>query len=92
MLQAGRGDLTAAVSTAELAVAEHQRLPMPFERARTQLLLGQLQRPKRRRDAATTTLHEALQTFQNIGHHRVGRARQSRTGTRALQAGTVTKD
>ncbi len=67
MLQAGRGDLTAAVSTAELAVAEHQRLPMPFERARTQLLLGQLQRRKRRRDAATTTLHEALQTFQTLG-------------------------
>ncbi|MCV7089946.1 AAA family ATPase [Mycobacterium interjectum] len=67
MLQAGRGDISAAVTTAELAVAEHERLPMPFERARTQLLLGQLQRRQRRRDAAATTLQEAAQTFRRLG-------------------------
>lgn len=67
MLQAARGDVTAAVTTAELAMAEHQRLPMPFERARTLLLLGQLQRRQRRRDAATATLQEAAQTFQRLG-------------------------
>ncbi|MGA8546117.1 MAG: LuxR family transcriptional regulator [Mycobacterium sp.] len=67
MLLAGRGDLTAATTTAELAMTEHQRLPMPFERARTQLLLGQLQRRQRRRDAATATLTEAHQTFERLG-------------------------
>lgn len=67
MLQAGRGDVTAAVATAELAMTEHQRLPMPFERARTQLLLGQLQRRQRRRDAATATLQAALQAFEQLG-------------------------
>ncbi|SPM26691.1 AAA family ATPase [Mycobacterium terramassiliense] len=67
MLQAARGDVTAAVATAESAVAEHQRLPMPFERARTQLLLGQLLRRQRRRDAAAATLQEAAQTFQRLG-------------------------
>jgi DNA-binding CsgD family transcriptional regulator len=67
MLQAGRGNLSAATTTAELAMTAHQRLPMPFERARTQLLLGQLQRRQRRRDAATATLHEVLQTFQRLG-------------------------
>jgi DNA-binding CsgD family transcriptional regulator len=67
MLQAGRGDVTGALATAELAMAEHQRLPMPFERARTQLLLGQLQRRQRRRDAATASLDEALRTFRGIG-------------------------
>jgi DNA-binding CsgD family transcriptional regulator len=67
MLRAGRGDVAEALATAELAMAEHQRLPMPFERARTQLLLGQLQRRHRRRDAASTTLQEALQTFQRLG-------------------------
>ncbi|OBB96484.1 LuxR family transcriptional regulator [Mycobacterium sp. 852002-40037_SCH5390672] len=67
MLQAGRGDLSAATITADLAMAEHQRLPMPFERARTQLLLGQLQRRQRHRDTAKATLRDALQTFEQLG-------------------------
>ncbi|OBI67818.1 AAA family ATPase [Mycobacterium sp. E796] len=66
MLQAAQGDVAAAAATAELAMAEHERLAMPFERARTQLLLGQLQRRQRRRDA-TPTLREALRTFQQLG-------------------------
>jgi DNA-binding CsgD family transcriptional regulator len=67
MLLAARGDLTAATETAERAMIEHQRLPMPFERARTQLLLGQLQRRKRQREAGAATLREALQTFDDLG-------------------------
>ena len=67
MLQAAHGDLNTATATAELAMAQHQRLPMPFERARTQLLLGQLQRRQRHRDAATATLREAQHTFQQLG-------------------------
>jgi ATP/maltotriose-dependent transcriptional regulator MalT len=66
MVLAARGDLTAATSMAGHAMAEHERLPMPFERARTQLLLGQLQRRQRHR-AAAATLHQALQTFEEIG-------------------------
>ncbi|OBF18157.1 hypothetical protein A5725_20940 [Mycobacterium kubicae] len=67
MLQAGRGELAAATSTAELAMTEHERLPMPFERARTQLLLGQLQRRQRHREAAIATLQDALHTFERLG-------------------------
>jgi DNA-binding CsgD family transcriptional regulator len=67
MLQAAQGDPTTAAATAELAMAQHQRLPMPFERARTQLLLGQLQRRRRQRDAATASLREAHHTFQELG-------------------------
>ncbi|OBG24631.1 LuxR family transcriptional regulator [Mycobacterium sp. 852002-51057_SCH5723018] len=67
MLMAGGGDVTGALATAERAMTEHKRLPMPFERARTQLLLGQLQRRHRRRDAAIATLQEALQTFEQLG-------------------------
>jgi DNA-binding NarL/FixJ family response regulator len=67
-MPAARGDLPAATTVVERAMAEHDRLPMPFERARTQLLLGQLQRRQRRRDAAaTTTLQSALQTFEQLG-------------------------
>ncbi|MCW2663012.1 MAG: ATP-dependent transcriptional regulator [Mycobacterium sp.] len=67
MLLAARGELTVATTTAERAMTEHERLPMPFERARTQLLLGQLQRRQRHRDASTATLGEALQTFEQLG-------------------------
>jgi DNA-binding CsgD family transcriptional regulator/tetratricopeptide (TPR) repeat protein len=67
MLLAARGDLEAATAAVQEAMVEHDRLPMPFERARTQLLLGQLQRRQRQRVAAATTLRDALQTFEQLG-------------------------
>jgi DNA-binding CsgD family transcriptional regulator/tetratricopeptide (TPR) repeat protein len=66
MLLAARGDLEAAAAAAELAMTEHDRLPMPFERARTQLLLGQLQRRQRHKAAASATLREALAVFEAL--------------------------
>lgn len=67
MWLAAEGDVIAASSMAEQAMREHDRLPMPFERARTQLLLGQLQRRQRQKINATTTLNEALGTFSDLG-------------------------
>ena len=67
MLLAGRGDIDAASVAAQEAMAHHDRLAMPFERARTQLVVGQLQRRQRRRDAASATLREALVTFEDLG-------------------------
>lgn len=67
MLSAAGGDVEAAVSAAQQAMVHHDRLQMPFERARTQVVLGQLQRRQRRKDAAATTLHEALRTFEQLG-------------------------
>lgn len=67
MLQAADGDVAAATETAQRAMAEHDRLPMPFERARTQLLLGQLHRRQRQRLAAASCLNEALATFDRLG-------------------------
>jgi DNA-binding NarL/FixJ family response regulator len=66
MLLAARGDLDAAGLAALQAMVEHERLPMPFERARTQLLLGQIQRRQRRKEAATETLSEALAAFEEM--------------------------
>ncbi|MGX9787426.1 ATP-binding protein [Mycobacterium sp. MMS18-G62] len=65
MVLAARGDAEAALQTAERAMAEHDRLTMPFDRARTQLLLGRLQDRVRNRDA-TATLHEALTVFEQL--------------------------
>jgi DNA-binding CsgD family transcriptional regulator len=67
MWLAARGDVVAAEHVAHQAMTEHDRLPMPFERARTQLLLGQLQRRQRRKEAAAATLHEALRAFEDMG-------------------------
>jgi len=67
MWMAATGDVEGAVLMAEQAMREHERLPMPFERARTQLLLGQLQRRQRLKETAAATLHEALSTFEDLG-------------------------
>ncbi len=66
MLLAAAGDLDAATECAQQAMAQHDRLTMPFERARTQLLLGQLQHRQRHRDAAAATLTESLATFERL--------------------------
>jgi DNA-binding CsgD family transcriptional regulator len=65
MVLAARGDVDAAVQSARGALREHGRVPMPFERARTQLLLGQLLR--RARPEAEAVLHDALATFEELG-------------------------
>lgn len=67
MLLAARGDLKGATVAVEAAMTEHERLPMPFERARTQLLLGQLQRRRRMKSVAASTLRSVLQTFEELG-------------------------
>ncbi|MEX7471429.1 LuxR C-terminal-related transcriptional regulator [Mycobacterium adipatum] len=67
MLLAARGDVDAAANAAQQAMVEHQRLPMPFERARTQLLVGQLERRQRHKQAASAALNAALQTFEQLG-------------------------
>ena len=66
MTLAAQGDVDAANRAVAQALTEHDRLPMPFERARTQLLAGQLQRRQRQKDQAATTLREALKTFEDL--------------------------
>ncbi|ORA37827.1 hypothetical protein BST13_07245 [Mycobacterium aquaticum] len=67
LLLAAQGEPDRAVVVAQQALAEHDRLPMPFDRARTQLVLGQLQRRQRRRRVAVETLAQALATFEALG-------------------------
>ncbi|UUO02906.1 AAA family ATPase [Mycolicibacterium novocastrense] len=67
MWLAARGDVDAAVRVVHQAMTEHDRLQMPFERARTQLLVGQLQRRQRQKESAATTLTEALRAFEEMG-------------------------
>jgi DNA-binding CsgD family transcriptional regulator len=67
MLHAAQGHVDAAYDSAYRAMAEHDRLPMPFERARTLLLLGQLQRRQRKKDTSARTMREVLGLFEELG-------------------------
>ena len=66
MLLAATGDVGGAAAAASRAVAEHDRVAMPFERARTVLLLGQLQRRLRTKEPASASLHQALAVFEEL--------------------------
>lgn len=67
MLRAAARDLDGALAAADEAMRHHDGLDMPFERARTQLLLGQVQRRRRTRTAAAEVLTAALSTFESLG-------------------------
>ena len=67
MLLAARRDETAGLAAFERALVEHERVPMPFDRARTLLALGAAQRRAKRKRDARETLAEALATFERLG-------------------------
>jgi len=67
LLLAASGNMEAAIEAAEVALAQHEQLAMPFDRARTLLVLGRLQRRLGKRRASKSTLEETLRTFEGIG-------------------------
>jgi DNA-binding CsgD family transcriptional regulator len=67
LLLATAGDMTGAAAVLEQSVGEHDALPMPFEAARTQLLLGGVQRRSGHRTKARRTLEVAQRTFVALG-------------------------
>jgi DNA-binding CsgD family transcriptional regulator/tetratricopeptide (TPR) repeat protein len=90
LIAAGEGDL----ETAEAALLESVRLMdrgcAVFERARSQLALGTVQRRLRKKQSARATLREALTTFERLGARMWGdrtRAELRRIGGRSAPAG-----
>ena len=67
LLAAAAGNLECAHEHVEGALVAHERLPMPFELARTLLLQGQLQRRGGERRAARESLERALALFEELG-------------------------
>jgi DNA-binding CsgD family transcriptional regulator len=93
LLLAAQGDLDGALASLEQAIVEHERLPMPFERARTLLALGQVQRRVKQRRAARETLESAQAIFEELGAVLwVTKAREelARIGGRKASAGGLT--
>jgi DNA-binding CsgD family transcriptional regulator len=66
-LLAAAGDQSAALEHLGSAVELHGRLEQPFELARTQLVLGTVQRRGRLRRAARESLGSALAIFDELG-------------------------
>jgi DNA-binding CsgD family transcriptional regulator len=67
LLRAAQGDHDGALEALTQALAAFQRLPVPFERGRTLLALGTLQRRTKQRGAAQASLGAALAEFQALG-------------------------
>ena len=91
LLAAADGELTAAAAAVEEALAHHEQLEMPFERARTLLVQGRiLRRLKQKRDARAA-LEEALAVFEqarcrDVGANHRGRAEPARDASRPGRA------
>jgi len=64
---AARGELDEAAEALERALTEHERCPMPFERARTLLVQGRLQRRRKQKRQARLSLDEARALFAAAG-------------------------
>jgi DNA-binding CsgD family transcriptional regulator len=67
LVLAAQGDLGAAAAALDRALAEHERCPMPFERARTLLVQGRLQRRLKQKRRARLSLDEARALFAAQG-------------------------
>jgi DNA-binding CsgD family transcriptional regulator len=64
---AARGELDAALEHAERALANHEGVPLPFERARTLIVLGTIQRRAKHKAAARAALEEAVAALEGMG-------------------------
>ncbi|MCZ7588076.1 MAG: AAA family ATPase [Gaiella sp.] len=67
LVAAGRGDTDAALEALARAYAAHERLPQPFELARTRLVEGRIERRAKRRGRARVSLTAALESFDALG-------------------------
>jgi DNA-binding CsgD family transcriptional regulator len=93
LLAAARGDLDAALGALEHAASLHERVPVPFDRARTLLALGVVRRRARRRRDARQALDGACAELERLGAPlwlERGRAELRRLGGRLPSDGGLT--
>jgi DNA-binding CsgD family transcriptional regulator len=67
LVLAARGELDDARVAAEQALAEHERCPVVFERARTLVVQGQILRRLKQKRLARESLEDALALFDELG-------------------------
>jgi DNA-binding CsgD family transcriptional regulator len=94
LLLAAEGDLAGAHAALGRALQAHERLPHPFERGRTLLALGTVQRRRREKRAARETLERALAIFDHLGARlwvEKTRGELRRIGGRAASGGELSE-
>jgi DNA-binding CsgD family transcriptional regulator len=94
LLQAAEGDFGAALASCEQALAVHEGMPVPFERARTLLIYGTILRRVKRRKAARGAIETALSIFEALPAPvwaDNARAELARIGGRAPSDGNLTE-
>jgi DNA-binding CsgD family transcriptional regulator len=67
LLLAAQGQLDASAEALDRALGEHERSPVPFERARTLLAYGQVLRRAKQKRKARAALEEAAALFEQLG-------------------------
>jgi DNA-binding CsgD family transcriptional regulator len=67
LLSAAAGDSDAAYASLDRALELHEQLQEPFERGRTLLVRGTLQRRNRKKRPARESLSQALAVFDELG-------------------------
>jgi DNA-binding CsgD family transcriptional regulator len=93
LLSAAAGDSDAAYASLDRALELHEQLQEPFERARTLLVRGTLQRRNRKKRQARESLARALAVFDELGAglwSERARAELRRIGGRAPAPGGLT--
>jgi DNA-binding NarL/FixJ family response regulator len=94
LLLAARGDFEAALVAIDAAHAIHERLDMPFELARTNLVDGQIARRAKQRRRAVDRLGSAIDAFDRLGSRQwAERARRevARVSIRRGRSGSLTE-
>jgi DNA-binding CsgD family transcriptional regulator len=67
LLAAATGDVAAGLDLVEQALQQHARADVPFERARTLMVQGQLHRRVKEKSRASASLTAALEEFERLG-------------------------
>jgi DNA-binding CsgD family transcriptional regulator len=67
LLLAATGDVAGALAALDRALEAHQRLPQPFELARTLMARGTVQRRGKQKRAARESLQQATEIFERLG-------------------------
>ena len=67
LIAAGLGDPQGALLELERALANHERVPIPFESARTRLIQGETLRRMKRKREARDSLERARSQFDELG-------------------------
>jgi DNA-binding CsgD family transcriptional regulator len=94
LLHAADGNLDAAMTTIAEALREAAFLPMPFERARTELIAGRIARRRKAKREAMSHLDRARATFEELGAGawiEITDAELARMGRRAASTNTLTE-